>query len=52
MPRCLCCGKPIDIPKGEISDGCCSDACWESFYAPGPQDEAELELNRIQEFSN
>jgi hypothetical protein len=50
MPNCLCCGRPIEVSKGEISDGCCSDSCWETHFAPGPQEEAELEFDRIREF--
>jgi hypothetical protein len=48
MPNCLCCGKSLEISDGQISDGCCSDACWESYFAPGPKEEAELELDRIE----
>jgi hypothetical protein len=51
MPNCICCGKPINLPDGEVSDGCCSDSCFETFYAPGPQEEAELEYDRVEEFA-
>jgi len=50
MLNCLCCGKPIEVSTGVISDGCCSDACWETYFAPGPQEEAELEMDRIEIF--
>lgn len=51
MPSCLHCGKPFETPKGEISDGCCSDTCWETYYAPGPQEEAQLEFDRMEEYA-
>jgi hypothetical protein len=50
MSNCLCCGKPIEVFNGEVSDGCCSNLCWEAFYAPGPQEEAELEYDKIEAF--
>ena len=44
MHTCLHCGKSFETPKGETSDGCCSDTCWESIYAVGPQEEVLLEV--------
>lgn len=51
MPICLYCGKDIKTPKGDISDGCCSDSCWEAYYAPGPSQEAELEYSKMKELA-
>jgi len=51
MSKCLYCGKPIEEKTEEISDGCCSDLCWEAFYAPGPQEEAILEFDKIEIFN-
>lgn len=51
MPICLCCSKAFEVPKGDTSDGCCSDVCWEAIYAPGPQEEAILEFDRMEKNS-
>lgn len=51
MPNCVCCGKPFEVPTNEKSDGCCSDTCWEMHYAPGPQEEAQLEYDKVEEYA-
>ena len=51
MHECLYCGKPIEVSKGEVSDKCCSDSCWEAYFAPGPKEVAVLDYDRIEEFA-
>lgn len=51
MHKCLCCEKSVERPEETVSKGCGSDSCFETLYAPGPQEEAELEYDKIEIFA-